>query len=515
MRLLAYDAYRIALLLYRATRWLVPVSIRYLVAPEVNAAAFGVRLRGLFTAMGGAYVKLGQFLAIRLDLLSPAICNELSRLMDAVPPEDFAAVRKRVEAELGGPLEAFFRAFSPVPLAAASIAQVHRAVARDGAELAVKVQRATVARELAADLRNLRRLARVAALLVGDGSLAMQLVEEFRQFTLREIDFLREAATAARLHRESPAFVRIPRVRWDLTTTRVLSMDFIDGVSLLKVCQLAEAGHPNAFAELVPGTSAETLVHRLAWACLNQQFVTGRFHGDPHPANVMIDREGRVVFVDFGIFGELPSAEREALGGYALNVARGRLRAAFNCLATLVSYGPDTDVIGFRGDAIALLRRWRTSVAPDRRAPAAERLVARFQFEMLDIMRRHGVRMKRNQVLFWRAQAMLDATAYRLPVRFDLLSTVSEFLSRNTERVFAGAGGRRAARSADEVVALIAASPQVPGRIADAVARGPLVVRMQSMASARSARQAKVRTTALVLALTGVSVLIVARALAL
>jgi ubiquinone biosynthesis protein len=507
-----YDAYRIAILFCLAVRWLSPAVFLQAATGRPNPT-FGVRLRAFLSAMGGAYVKLGQFLAIRFDILPPAICNELSRLMDDVPPEGFASVRRRIETELGGPLEAFFRSFDQEPLACASIAQVHRAVSRDGAELAVKVQRSAVGRQLAADLRNLGRLARFAARLSGESDSPMpRLAEEFQAFTLREIDFLREAETATRLQRESLGFVRIPRVRWDLTTRAVLCMDLIDGVSLLKVCQCAEAGCSDAFAQLLPGLSPNVLLRRLAWACLHQQFVTGRFHGDPHLANLMIDREGRIVFVDFGIFGELDPVTRETLASYVREVAHGRLRLAFGHLTTLVTIGPETDVGAFRHEAIALLRRWRRDAQS---GGVTDRPSVKFQFEMLSVMRRYGVQMKQNQVLFWRAQAMLDATASRLPVDFDLLNTLSEFLSAQDPDVFG------AARAPELSVALggpLSAALRLPRGLAHGALRlrsEHRHIRAEVNTATRPRRQAAGRTSLLAAALAAVSAMIVLHALAL
>lgn len=428
VRLLAFDSARLLLLAVRALRWFAPLVARRLLSRKPGGKDIGVRLRLLFTAMGAAYIKLGQYLAIRYDLLAPETCAELSKLMDEVPAEPFATARQQIERELGAPLKAFFREFCEEPLAAASIAQVYRAVALDGSLLAVKVQRAAVQAELAADFRNLRRMARLAARLrLADAPLLVQVIDEFHEFSIREINFIMEAHALERIGAESPDFVRVPRVRWDLTTERVLSMELIEAVSLLKVCRLAESGHADAFRTLLPGLSPERLLRRLTWACLHQQFVTGRYHGDPHPGNLMIDRTGRIIFLDFGICGELGARQRRLLLEHMLSLTAGDFRHAFATLEDLVVFDPDSDVTAFRKEVIALFRRWRSASSSDG-AGIGEKIGVRFQLQMMAVMRVHHIRIRANQVLFWRSQAILDATIHRLSRDFDLLGTVSEFL---------------------------------------------------------------------------------------
>lgn len=393
--------------------------------------SFGKRLRTVFARMGGVYVKLGQFLSIRYDLLSPTTCEELSRLLDDVEAEPFDTVRRTVEAELRAPLESSFAFFAHEPIAAASIAQVYRAVAHDGEVLAVKVRRSSVASSMSADLGTLRALARLAARVdVTHGGLLVQLADEFSEFTLRELDFVLEAGTAERIAAESPPYVRVPRIRWPLTTTGVLTMEFIEGTSLLEICRRAEAGDLSPFPNLPPGKDAQGLLADLTNACLHQAYVTGRFHGDPHPANLMVDMAGRITFLDFGIFGELSNEQLKDTNLYLLNLTEGRFSAAFRHFESSLIYSPHTAVADFRQELVAVLRRWY-AVSSDQALGISEKIAARFQDAIMEVMRKHGVRMKPNYILFWRAQAMLDATAQRLPLKFELLQTVAQFLRKH------------------------------------------------------------------------------------
>jgi predicted unusual protein kinase regulating ubiquinone biosynthesis (AarF/ABC1/UbiB family) len=257
----------------------------------------------------GAFVKAGQFAAVRLDLVPAEAQPWLASLRDRVPPRPRAEVRAVVEAELGEPLEARFRDFAAEPMGAASIAQVHRATLRDGTPVAVKVQYAWLERSLRADLFwlrfGLRRLSRRARSFDGE-----RLFAEFARGMAEELDFEREAASAraiaANLATE-PQIV-VPEVFAEHSTRRVLTMRFHPCVSVNDREGLARLG-----------VSPAAVVAPLARAYSKQVFVDGLFHADPHPGNLfVIDEPGaaerpRILFVDFGLSRHLDDALRDEI----------------------------------------------------------------------------------------------------------------------------------------------------------------------------------------------------------
>jgi predicted unusual protein kinase regulating ubiquinone biosynthesis (AarF/ABC1/UbiB family) len=203
-------------------------------------------------------------------------------------------------------------------------------------------------------------------------------------------------------------------------------MAFVEGFTLLEISQALERRDRAAFARMIGGHELDRIVNRLARACFHQIFVTGLFHGDPHPANIIVEPDGGIAFVDFGIFAELDREMRMRFVSYVERVAFGRLDEAFSHLAGLVKPSEGTDRRGFRRAAIAIMQDWYAA-SRDPRAHVALRLTAHHQGRMLDAMRRHHVRMPPNQLLFWRALAEVDATAHRLPIAFDLLSAMRAF----------------------------------------------------------------------------------------
>ena len=482
-------------LLLLAFRGLVLPGMLRLVAPRRDPAAARIALRRALEAGGVTTIKIGQYLAIRRDLFSAETCAELSRLFDAVPAMPPILVRRIVERELGGPMERFFLRFERLPIGAASIAQVHRAGTADGVLVAVKVQRPGLAVRLTTDFRILAAVAGIADQLAQFGTTrAAALVAEIAAFTLREVDFRAEGETAARIGADPRSGVRVPAIHWALSTERLLVMDFIDAVPLARILAAADAGEPDAFARIVPGVAPAAIVDRLARAFLRQLFVTGLFHGDPHPANVLIARDGGIALIDFGIFGQLGRDDRATLACYVENLALGRIDAAFDCYARLVHPGPRTDFAAFRRSATAVLADWPRAAA-DPATPVALQLTARYQGFMFALMRAHHVRMDTRHLLFWRALGMLDSTAHRLPGDFNLLAAIRRFFADTRPTP-----AERIVRTGARLVETIAAT--TPEAIRAAATHDTHILRIESrLATAdASADASPARMLALVLA---------------
>ena len=248
--------------------------------------------------------------------------RRVASLFNDVPPMSEALTRETLMAELKAAPERVFQEFDWVPIAAASVAQVHRAITREGEQVAIKLQRRDIDRIFAADIRILVRLAGWADRfgLIGPQS-ATEAVREFERFTAQELDFRLEGQTADRLRAHAGEHEYAPRIYWELTTRRMLTMEFIEGHRLSDVIAGRETGLDPA--------DLDELARNLALACLQQLFVTGFFHADPHPGNIILLQDRRVCFIDFGIFGELPRSRREALAGYIENVAIGNFDAAY------------------------------------------------------------------------------------------------------------------------------------------------------------------------------------------
>lgn len=278
--------------------------------PEQSRA---VRLRLAFEELGPTFIKFGQALSTRADLLPAEVIAELALLQDTVPPLPAGTAENAIETALGCGVADLFLEFDTQPLAAASIAQVHRATLPSCEVVAVKVRRPGIETVIEADLAILADLARLMERYLPDSSLYSlgDLVAEFARTIRREQDLVREGRLIERVASQfaGDPTVRFPRVCWPLTTASVLTMEFLDGV---KVSALGTAALPDADPQLVARRGAD--------AVLKQILVNGLFHADPHPGNILVLPGNVVAFVDFGVVGRINRDMRESLADTILAV---------------------------------------------------------------------------------------------------------------------------------------------------------------------------------------------------
>ncbi len=265
---------------------------------ELSPTARGQHLREMLDELGPTFVKFGQLLSTRPDIVPPDIITELRALQDDVKPFPFSEVQRVIAEELELPLEKLFLEFEEQPMAAASIGQVHRAVLPNGRRVAVKVQRPEAPRKIEADLALLYQAARLAKerLRALDFIDARELVDEFARSIRHELDYRQEGRNAQAFHRHFAGHphVRIPRVYWSYSRQRVLTLEMIQGTQLADI-------------ELDDFTLEERnrLATLLTETWMTMIFRNGFFHGDPHPANILVISADQIGLVDFGQAGKL------------------------------------------------------------------------------------------------------------------------------------------------------------------------------------------------------------------
>lgn len=355
--------------------------------------------------LGVVFLKFGQVLALRRDLLPPAYIDELERLHDRLPPMPEAEVRATIEAELGGTVEELFGSFEAEPLAAATIAQVHVATLADGRAVVVKVRRGGLAERIAEDTATLAYLAALAEQLAPRLRAfdLVGMVREFRESLRRETDLSREGETIRRFRAALAAVggVWIPDVVPERTTRAVLTLEHSPGD---RIDRYAEE-HPEA---------RPTLARRLATLVLHQVFETGLFHADPHPGNVFVLPDGRLCLHDFGMIGELAEPLRDGLTRLLDAVVRGDARVATDTYLELGLVGDDIDRPALEADLAALLREVRER-------PLAEISVGDALASLLRVGSQHRVRNPGELLLLARAFLIAEAVMRRLDPQLDVL----------------------------------------------------------------------------------------------
>jgi predicted unusual protein kinase regulating ubiquinone biosynthesis (AarF/ABC1/UbiB family) len=282
------------------------------------------RVKQMLIDLGPTYIKLGQFLSVRRDLLPVTVADELATLQDRVPPFSLELLRQTVNAELGAPPERLFAYFDPIPLASASIGQVHRVQLQDGRQAILKVQRAGLAHDFYRDLGLMRLAARICLKLNSaingwhrflkkeeptrparfDFSNWLEMSDEFGRTLFEEIDYLLEGRNADRLRRllrDRPE-VRIPRVIWKYSARKVLTLEYLEGIKIDRISELKARN-----------IDLEALGNLLITAFLEQVVIKGFFHADPHAGNLAVDRNGCLILYDFGMVGEISEKQRRSL----------------------------------------------------------------------------------------------------------------------------------------------------------------------------------------------------------
>jgi ubiquinone biosynthesis protein len=276
----------------------------------------GKRVRAMLDELGPTFVKFGQILATRPDLVPADVIEELRGLQDDVSPEPLESVRAMIEEELGLTVEQAFVEFDPHPVAAASIGQVHRAVLPGGQEVVVKVQRPDAARRIEADIQLMYQAAKVAR----DHVRRLQfldlvgIVDQFAQTIRRELDYGVEARNAEIIGRQfaGDEHVWVPRIHWRQSTSRVLTMERVEGTPLGRL-DLSGWGPDDR----------RRLAQRITETWMQMVFVHGFFHADPHPANILVRDPDRLSLVDFGMTEQLSPRDRDAMVRLLLDILSG------------------------------------------------------------------------------------------------------------------------------------------------------------------------------------------------
>ena len=367
--------------------------------------------------LGPTFVKLGQILATRVDLLPPEWITELEKLQDRAPASPYAEVRAQLSDDLDGPPETVFAEFDPQPIAAGSIAQVHRARLGDGTDVAVKVRRPGIVPVVEADLRLLARLAEMLEARFPElvRFRPREIVRQFAGTLRRELDLATECRNAERVaasFRDRPEIV-VPKVYWDWTSERVNVQQYIDGTPSRDPEALAAAGLDRA-----------VLAHRGAQAMLKMVLEDGFFHADPHPGNVFYLAGNRVAFIDFGMAGHLSERRRDEL----VRLLDGLVnRDAEGVVDILLEWAGAAQVDGEKlaGDVDAFIDRYHG-------LPLQELRMGAMLADMTTLLREHRLALPPDLALVLKACVTLETYGRELDPRFDVVGEAAPFLETAT-----------------------------------------------------------------------------------
>jgi len=371
------------------------------------------RIRMVLTDLGPTFVKLGQVLSVRPDIVPRDIMDELEKLQDEVPPADFERVEKALVAELGGPIEDRFGSFEREPMASASIAQVHRATLLDGREVAVKIQRPDIEGRVRSDLHILYSLAQLVSgrLELPGVYTPVGIVQEFDAAIRLELDFLQEARAAARFRRnfEGDDNVTAPVIHGELSTGRVLVMELLRGRRIG-----ALRGDPAA---------ARPALRRLIDATYKQVFEHGFFHGDPHPGNVLVLEDGRLGFIDFGLTGTLSGEMQDVMVSVFLALVQQDPESLALTLYRAGATDGRVDLKGFKREIERMMVKYHGATLEQLGDKAS--LV-----EFIQVAARFRIRLVPEYAVLARTASILDGIARELIPDADIVEEVRPYAAR-------------------------------------------------------------------------------------
>jgi predicted unusual protein kinase regulating ubiquinone biosynthesis (AarF/ABC1/UbiB family) len=416
--------------------------------------------------MGPTFIKLGQLFSTRFDVVPVAYARSLGRLQDKVEPFSMEQAKQIVARELKRPIEVLFRSFES-PVAAASIGQVHRATLQDGRTVAVKVQRPDVSKHVLEELDSLLNIAEVLDEHTGFGRRLQlrQIMDEFSRAIRRELDYLTEARHLAILANNLHEFTHIvvPRPTRELTTARVLTMDFIDGRKLETLTD-----------EKAPTPLRKELADELLAAYLRQILVDGFFHADPHPGNVLLTDDGRLALLDLGMAGRLTTDTQERVLQLVLAISDGQGDNAATVALGLGEPGDELDEKGFRRDIGEL-------VALQHGLSVEEMEVGTLVLEITRVCSQHGVRVPSELMLLGKTLLNLDQVGRALDPGFDPNRSIRQHASRMLqERMASSLSPSAMLGNAIEMRGLAQKLPARISSILDLAARNAIEIRIRS-----------------------------------
>ncbi len=382
---------------------------------EKESLSVEKRLRLTLERLGPTFIKFGQVLSVRPDLIPKSYIKELEKLQDSVPAFSYDIVRQQIKKELGRDIEDIFLSFDKKPIASASISQVHKAVLKDGKKAAVKIQRPDVKKIMETDIEIMFYVARLLESRIPKirKFTPVKVIEEFSNWTEKELDFKKEAMNAkifAKNFSESKT-VKIPEIYSDFTTNKILTMEFIDGIELHNIEEIKRKK-----INLIP------LLNNGFDAVLTQVFVHGFFHADPHPGNILITKDRKIAFVDFGIVGHFD----EELKAKSIDLFYG-----------IISNNPETIVATLAdlgGIEIENREELKYEISdllePLQSGDIADVRVSKVLEEILELALNHGIKTPMPFVLFGKTIITLEGIALEYDPKFNIVESSRPFIEK-------------------------------------------------------------------------------------
>ncbi|KAL6594315.1 hypothetical protein ACP70R_048508 [Stipagrostis hirtigluma subsp. patula] len=444
-------------------------------------------LREQVLQLGPTFIKLGQLSSTRSDLFPREFVDELAKLQDRVPAFSPEKAKAFIEKEMGCPIEVAFKEFEDRPIAAASLGQVHRAVLHNGERVAVKVQRPGLKRLFDIDLKNLKLVAEYfqrSETLGGPSRDWIGIYEECSKILYQEIDYINEGKNADRFRRDfrNIKWVRVPLIMWDYTTEKVLTLEYVPGIKINNLGLLDSQGY-----------SRSLIASRAIESYLIQILRTGFFHADPHPGNLAVDKDGSLIYYDFGMMGEIKSFTRERLLSLFYSVYEKDANKVMKALIDLEALQPTGDLSPVRRSIKYFLDNL-LSQTPDQ-----QQTLAAIGEDLFAIAQDQPFRFPSTFTFVIRAFSTLEGIGYILDPDFSFVKVAAPYAQELLDLKQRRRGGpelvQEIRKQANDARDTTISMPYRIQRIEDFVGQlesGDLKLRVRVLESERAARKATV-----------------------
>jgi ubiquinone biosynthesis protein len=390
--------------------------------PDIARLTAAERMRLALEELGPTFVKLGQILSTRPDVVPHAFVREFEKLQDDVPSFPFAEVLDQITDELGGPVEHFFAEIDPVPLAAASIAQVHRARLKTGEDVVIKVRRPGVVAVVESDISALMALAGLAERHVSGSELydPVGIVREFARTIRREMDFSREAHTIEKFRDNfvKTPWMYFPRVYWEQSSRAILTMEYVAGIKVSDRGKLSDQG-----------LDSKLIARRGADAFLEMVLNHGFFHGDLHPGNVLILPDNVICLLDYGIVGRLD----EELKTFLTDILAAIVNRDMDEVVSLLLFAGD---ISDSLDNRALKRDLLNFIDGYYEIPLKEIEVGRMLMEFIEVITLYSIRIPPDLMLLAKSLVLIEGMGRALDPAFDMVEHLRPFIVKAIRQKF-------------------------------------------------------------------------------
>jgi len=384
------------------------------------------KMRLVCEELGPTFVKFGQILSNRPDLVPLELVFELEKLQDKVPPMSNREAKEVVETELKDTVENLFAWFDPKPFASASLAQVHGITLHSGKRIALKIQRPGIEAIIIEDIKVMYSVAeilekRIPSLKSFDPK---GLVKNFQESILDELDFINESINVQRFYNNlikdegNDQFANSPKVYQEFTTAKILALEFMSGIKIDKLKELKEAG-----------LDAKVIARRLAVSYFKQIFESGFFHADPHPGNLLIQPNGQICYLDFGMMGSILPRDIETFGQLFLSITRRDVKKIIKALQQLSNYSPIENMRSLEFDINEFVEKYYVR-------SIHKNEMSTLLLELKDIIVAHGLKVPAHFFLFVRSLITIEGVIQKLDPELEQFSIVKPYLLKSVSKKF-------------------------------------------------------------------------------